>query len=89
MPQTPAEPTAATGPRATPCDHILLSVLTLDLADQIANIRDVQRAYELVEQLVATDTTDRTHIASLLRILNATLKAEVSAAAALVESARA
>lgn len=69
---------------------VLLSVLTLDLPDQIANIREVQQAYELVQQLVDTrgatpaEPIDCRRLASLLRILNVALGAEVEAASALV-----
>lgn len=74
---------------------VLLSVLTLDLPDQIANIREVQHAYELVQQLLdtrgaaAADPLDRRRLASLLRILNVALAAEVEAASALVGAAKA
>lgn len=73
---------------------VLLSVLTLDLPDQIANIREVQHAYELVQQLLDTRGTapaeplDRRRLASLLRILNVALTAEVEAASALVRATR-
>ncbi|MBX3654818.1 MAG: hypothetical protein KF686_11600 [Ramlibacter sp.] len=65
---------------------VLLRVLTLDLPDQIANIREVQHAYELVQQLLDTrgaappDPLDRRRLASLLRILNVAPAAEVGAA---------
>ena len=73
---------------------VLLSVLTLDLPDQIANIREVQRAYELVQQLVdtrssaAAEPIDRKRLGSLMRILNVALAAEVEATSALVGAAR-
>ena len=57
---------------------------------QVANIREVQHAYELVQQLLDTrgtapaDPLDRRRLASLLRILNVALAAEVEAASALV-----
>lgn len=77
-----------------PNQTVLLSVLTLDLPDQIANIREVQHAYELVQQLVDTrgaahpEPLDRRRLASLLRILNVALAAEVEAASALVGAAK-
>jgi hypothetical protein len=87
----------ATGHATThhhPNQTVLLSVLTLDLPDQIANIREVQHAYELVQQLLDTrgaapaDPLDRRRLASLLRILNVALAAEVEAASALVGAAK-
>lgn len=91
MSQSPA----ATGPIHAHRDQtLLLSVLTLDLPDQIANIREVQRAYEVVQQLVetrdpaSTEPIDRRKLASLIRILNVALGAEVEAASALVGAAR-
>lgn len=87
----------ATGHATThhrPNQTVLLSVLTLDLPDQIANIREVQHAYELVQQLLDTrgaaqaDPLDRRRLASLLRILNVALAAEVEATSALVGAAK-
>lgn len=94
-----SHPTDAMAPAtrtATPHTNqtVLLSVLTLDLPDQIANIREVQHAYELVQQLVDTrgathpEPIDRRRLASLLRILNVALAAEVEAASALVGAAK-
>lgn len=89
------QPQAATGRTHADRDHaVLLSVLTLDLPDQIANIREVQRAYELVQQLIetrdptSTEPMDRRKLASLMRILNVALAAEVEAAQALVGATR-
>ncbi len=90
----PHPDTAQAQTASHPNQTVLLSVLTLDLPDQIANIREVQRAYELVQQLIdtrgpaAVEPIDRKRLGSLMRILNVELAAEVEAASALLKTTK-